>query len=263
MVGAGLLGVGAALVVAVIGWILADRAVGVVEDSLTPVSGIVGDLAESIEASRVLFDRTTEAIESIETASRSTVRTLDSVGAVVAETSEIAASGVADSLDAALETLPALISTGRVIDNTMQALSFVGVDYDPETPLDESLADLEASLAPLPDQIRDQVELLEDVQADLEEIAGDGRDLSAVLLNTRLDMMSAERVLRSASANAESAAQRVEKIEARIDTYDTLGKVAVVAVSLALLAGSLAPLLLGLHLMGTSTGFPPSQHRSL
>lgn len=249
LLAAGVVGAIASLAVGVVGWVLAGRAVATVENVIAPTSGIVGDLADSIEASELLFERTTEAIESIETASRSTVRTLTSVGAVIEETTEVAGEGVADSLDAAVETLPGLISTGRIIDNTMRALSFVGVDYDPDMPLDESLADLEASLAPLPDQIRDQVALLEGVRTDLEEISDDGRDLSGVLLETRLDMMAAERVLRSARANATAAAERIEEIEAGVDTYDTMARVVVVAASLALLAASLAPTLLGLHLL--------------
>lgn len=249
LLAAGVLGAIASLVVGVVGWVLAGRLVATVDDVITPTSGIVGDLADSIEASEVLFERTAEAIESIETASRSTVRTLTSVGAVLEETTEVAGEGVADSLEAAVDTMPGLISTGRVIDNTMRALSFVGVDYDPDVPLDESLADLEASLAPLPDQIRDQVALLEDVQTDLENIADDGRELSGVLLETRLDMMAAERVLSSARANATTAAENIEEIEAGVDTFDTLARVVVVAASLALLAASLAPILLGSHLL--------------
>ncbi len=254
LLAAGVVGAIASLVVGVVGWVLAGRVVATVENVITPTSGIVGDLAESIEASEVLFERTTEAIESIETASRSTVRTLTSVGALLEETSKTAGEGVAESLETAVDTLPGLISTGRVIDNTMRALSFVGVDYDPDVPLDESLTDLEASLAPLPDQIRDQMGLLEDVQADLENIADDGRDLSGVLLEARLDMMAAERLLRSATANAAVAAERIEEIEGGVETYDALARTVVVAASLALLAASLAPTLLGLHLLTRDRG---------
>lgn len=249
LLASGVLGIIASLVVGVVGWVLAGRLVATVDNVIGPTSGIVGDLADSIEASEVLFERTTEAIESIETASRSTVRTLTSVGDVLEETTEVAGEGLADSLETAVDTLPGLISTGRVIDNTMRALSFVGVDYDPDVPLDESLSDLEASLAPLPDQIRDQVALLEEVQTDLEDIAEDGRELSGVLLEARLDMMAAERVLRSASANATAAAENIEEIQAGVDTYDSLARVVVVAASLALLAASLAPTLLGFHLI--------------
>lgn len=252
--GVGVVGIVASLAVGISGWIVAGRAVDTVERTIAPVGGMVGDLADSIDASRVLFERTTEAVESIETASRSSVRTITSVSVLIEETADIAGSGVADSLEAALETLPGLISTGRVIDNTMSALSLFGVDYDPEMPLDESLADLEEALRPLPDQIRDQIGLLEDIEDDLDGIAGDGRELSAVLLETRLDMANAERVLRSASRNAATAAENVETIATEIGDYEVLARLIAVAAAVALLVGSLAPLLVGLHLSRAGHG---------
>lgn len=251
LVGFGLVGVVAAVIVGVAGWILAGRATTTVTRTLGPISSIVDDVVASVAASEILFERTTEAIESIENATRSTVRTLDSVATVLEETSDLAGGGVAESLDAAVESLPALISTSGVIDSTMRALSFVGVDYDPEVPLDDSLANLEESLAPLPNQIREQIELVGDVQADLDQIADDGRRLSAVLLETRLDMIEAERVLRSARASAEAAAESVEAIEAEIDTYDTLARVIAVAAAITLLTASAAPLFVGLYLRST------------
>ena len=51
---------------------------------------------------------------------------------------------------------PALIDTANVIDNTMSALSFIGVDYDPDEPLDEALREVEAQLEGLPETISDQ-----------------------------------------------------------------------------------------------------------
>ena len=253
----GVIGVVAALAVGVSGWVLAGRATTTVTRTLDPISSIVDDVVDSVAASEVLFERTTEAIESIENATRSTVRTMTSVGTVLEQTVDLAVGGVAESLDAAVDTLPALISTSSVIDNTMRALSLVGVDYDPEVPLDEALADLEESLAALPEQIRQQSALVGDVQTDLDQIAEDGRELSAVLLEARLEMVEAERVLRSARTNAEAAASSVEAIEQEVTTYDLLARVVAVAAAVALLAASAAPLLVGAYLR-RSNGQEPS-----
>lgn len=254
LIGVGVVGIVASLVVGIVGWLLADRATGTVSRAIGPVSEIVDDLADSIEASEVLFENTTDAIESIEATARSTVRTLNSVGTVLEDSSDIAGEGVAESIETAVETLPGLTSTAGVVDTTMRALSLVGVDYDPEVPLDDSLSDLEESLAPVPGQIRAQVELLEDVEADLDQIAEDGRNLSAVLLEARLDMIDAERVLRSARLNAARAAETVESIETEVDGFGALGRIVVISAALALLAASLAPLLVGLHMRRSDKG---------
>lgn len=248
----GVVGAIAALIVGVVGWVVAGRSIDSVTSTLDPVSRIVVNVADSVEASEVIFDRTSEAVEAIETATRSTVRTLNSLGDVLSETTALAEGGVADSLDSAVDTLPGLISTARVIDRTMSTLSLVGVDYDSEVPLDRTLADLQSSLQPLPDQVREQVELIESVQADLDRIADDARGLSAVLLETRIDMQSAGRVLASASANAAAAAESVETIRTDIDSYGTMARVGVVAATVALLAAAMAPLLLGVYLRRTA-----------
>ena len=238
----------AALLVGVVGWILAGRATTALTETIEPFGRIVGDLADSISASQVLFDRTTEAIGGIESATRSAVRTTDSVGEVLTQTSDLAGRDIADSLDSAVATLPALIDTSRVIDRTMRAPSLVGVNYDPEVPLDQALTVMERSLTPIPEQMREQAALLETVNTDLAQIADDGRELSGVLLETRLDMADAARVLSSAAANAESAVASVEAAQAEVATYTVLARTGVVFATIALMAAASAPLLLGLYL---------------
>jgi methyl-accepting chemotaxis protein len=255
----GTVGVIAAILVGVIGWVLAGKAVDTVNSTIEPIGRIVVDVADSISASQVLFDQTADAVESIESATRSAVRTTESVGDILTQTAELARGDIANSLDSAVDTLPPLISTSRVIDGTMRALSLVGVDYDPDEPLDEALTNLENSLAPIPDQIRQQAALLAEVEGDLAGIAEDGRELSAVLLETRLEMEDARRVLTSASANAQAAVERIEDIESEIATFDALARAAAVAAAIALLAAASTPLLLGLYLTRDAAQEPEGQ----
>lgn len=255
----GIVGLIAALVTGVTGWILAGRAIESVASTIEPIGRIVVDVSDSIAASQVLFDQTADAIESIESATRSAVRTTESVGDIIIETAELAGGDIADGIDSAIDTLPALISTSRVIDRTMRALSLVGVDYDPESPLDQALTDLETSLAPIPGQIRAQSELLREVEGDLAGIAEDGRRLSAVLLETRLEMEDARRVLTSASANARAAVERIEEIELEIATYDALARATAVAATIALLAAAATPFLVGVYMTRGTAHRPDGQ----
>jgi hypothetical protein len=248
----GVIGLIGSLIAGIVGWVVVARAQETVAGSVVPVTRVVANISETIEASQVIVERTTETIESIENATRSTVRTLRSVGEVLGETASLAEGEVVDSLESAVDTLPGLISTGRIIDRTMRALSFVGVDYDPDLPLDVALAELQSSLAPLPDQVRRQVELLAEVQSDIDEIADDARELTGVLFETRLDMLDTEKVLASAARNAAAAADSAATIETEVERLGALGRVLVLAVTLALLAASLTPLVVGLYLSRTS-----------
>ena len=252
---AGSVGVVGALLAGVFGWILTGRLSSSISSTVEPVADIVVDLADTIDASLLMVERTTEAIDSIEQATRSTSSALTDVAEVIDEVAVLAGGQVADGLDSAVATLPALVDTGRVIDRTMTALSFVGVEYDPDVPLDEALQDLEDSLTPIPDQLRAQVALMETVSDDLEQIAGEAGSLAAVLLQTRIDMLEAERVLESAATNAALAAEQVEAIEDDVSTYSNLARIALVAATLALIAAALAPLIIGLHYLKTPDEF--------
>lgn len=245
---AGCVGAAASLVVGIAGWFLVERATETLGATMDPLSGVVSNVSDTIDASLIMLDQITVAIDSIEGATRSTARTLDSVGQVLDDTSELVGGPIAGGLDSAVGTLPALIDTGRVIDRTMRALSLVGVDYDPEAPLDESLAKLEDSLQPLPEQLRDQVELLADVRGGLDQIAADAGTLAGVLLETRIDLIEVRRVLESTSENVEAAATSIGEIRTDIRTYDTLAKFVVIAISLALLASAAAPIGVGAYL---------------
>jgi methyl-accepting chemotaxis protein len=245
---AGSVGGVAALVVGIAGWLLAGRATRTLAETMDPLSGIVANVSETIDASLTMVDQVTVAIDSIESATRSTARTLSSVGQIVDDTAELVEGPIAGGLESAVDTLPALIDTGRVIDRTMRALSLVGVDYDPEVPLDESLGQLEDSLRPLPDQLRDQVELLTEVRGDVDQIALDAGALAGVLLETRIDLIEVRRVLESVSENVGAATVNIGEIRADIRTYDTLAKAVVIAVTVALLAAASAPLGVGGYL---------------
>jgi hypothetical protein len=165
------------------------------------------------------------------------------------QASELLVGDIADSLQATVDTLPGLIDTASVIDTTMRALSFFGVDYDPDEPLDEALIDLQLSLTPIPGQIRGQAEVLGTLQTDIGRIGGDAGSLAAVLLETRISMSAVESIVDAAAADAAAAASAVESIRVEFDMIDTTILTMSLAAAIALAAAAAGPLLVGLHLI--------------
>ena len=241
----GIIGLIAASVVAVGGWIAASSASTAANETIGPFVDVADDLANTIGATVVLVDRTTEAIVSIENTTRSVGRTLGEVSRVTSETADLVEGDIAGSLDSVVDTLPAIISTANVVDNTMRALSFIGVDYDPDEPLDDALRDLERSISPLPDQIRDQAESLRGLTTDIDDIQADSGALAAVLLTARIDLMDAGDLLDSAAENARAAVDQMRIVESDVGGYATLARIVALAVAVALAAASTAPLLIG------------------
>lgn len=243
-----------AIVVGLAGWALSTRATSHATATIEPLSNLVADASEALEASQLIVTRSVEALDSIESATASSGQALASIGEVIGTTSEVIGGDVADGVESAVNALPAIIDTSRLIDRTMRALSLVGVDYDPDEPLDESLAGLEQSLRPLPEQLRAQVEALDAVRTDIDLIAVDADSLATTLEDARTDIVEAQAILDSASANVELATAGIDEVADDIDTYDLLAKVVVVAATFALVAAASAPLLIGLRFRRETSG---------
>lgn len=243
----GIVGMAAALIVGVAGWFITGRAHSQLATTVDPVADLLVDLGDSVEATELIVTTTVEAIESIESATSSGAGALDSVGQVIGNTANVVRGDLAGSIESVVDSLPALVDTGRVIDRTMRALSLVGVDYNPEVPLNEALTDLEQSLRPMPDELRSQADALTAVRQEIDLIAVDADALAVTLEDALGDMAEAELVLESTAENVARAADSVTAIESELSTYNIIAKIAVVAAALALFAAALASLLLGLH----------------
>ena len=142
--------------------------------------------------------------------------------------------------------MPGIIRTGVVIDRTLSALSLIGVDYDPEVPLDTALESIRDSLRPLPDEIREQSLLLDEAAGDLARIAESSGNLAARLLEIRIDLLEAEDIANEAARSVDEMSTRFDELADDFDTYRTWMPWLVVAAALALGAVGTAILLLGL-----------------
>lgn len=244
----GWIGLGAALAFLIGGWILASRAAGSVEATIEPTAAMVSDMSEAIAAGTTMVTTALDAIEETEATIRSSARAVASIADAADGVAILIEDDIAGSLDSAVQTLPSLIDTARLVDRTMTALSFIGVDYDPDTPLDESLEDLESALQPLPQQLRDQAAEFSTVTGDLRRISTDAGQLAATLLEARIELMDAEAALESAAENAIAASGEVTEIASQLDSYLTLARIVVVAAAVALGVASATPLLIANHL---------------
>lgn len=140
---------------------------------------IVGDVYERIDQSvEVTASAVVTVDDTLDVAADAMVSlglALDTVGAaadqaaasadLVEQTLEQAATIVGtelpDTIDAVRETMPALIEASAVIDGTLRGLSFFGVPYNPEVPLDDAFSTLDAQLAPLSASLRVNAAIME------------------------------------------------------------------------------------------------------
>lgn len=240
---ANLVKIGAALVAvvslaaAVAGWIALD----VVES----VFSAAPELEEAAEPSRDLL----EAIDATLGEAGGALGTLsgmadrlsgsaDRAAEVLDEVAELTTTQIPDSLTALRDALPALIDTADVIDDTMRTLSFLGVEYRPQVPLDDAFGEVQAQLEGLPETIAAQGDSLSALAEELRASATDTR-----LLTEQVDEVA---------SNLEEVRASVERYEEAVDRLDGIAStgssvVSVVPVArVALVVVALVGLALGL-----------------
>ena len=163
---------------------------------------------------------------------------------VIAETTTVVTVDVPDALDAVLDAMPAIESAATVVDGALRVLSFVGVDYDPEVPFGEAVAELETALADLPDQLRAQAEPLDALAEDFDEFGEATAEIADDLVALQLQLDEAERLLATYSSTAEEATAVVADIQSDLKWQRWLMVAVVLLVALGFGAIQVVPLAL-------------------
>lgn len=246
---AGVIGLIASALLGIGGWLVVGGMVSGASDTVQAASVVVDDVGAATDAAAVSVSSMRAVVEDIERTARSSSRTLTTVDELVTEIGDQTSGDIADSLESTVAAMPGLIRTGTLIDRTLRALTFVGVDYDPDVPLDEALESLRDSLSPLPEEIRDQAELLRDAGEDLREIGQDAGSLAASLLEIRIDLLEAERVVTTAAADIDEVEVSLRQMSEDLDAYAGWAPWLPVAAAVALASSAAALLVLGLSQM--------------
>ncbi len=119
------------------------------EDSFV-VTGQVLDAAdktiEVVDEALVVLSETLGGVDGV---FAQTEATLTDVSTVVLSTGTLLKDEIPAQVEAIQDAMDGLIGTANVVDGILSALSFVGVDYDPEVPLDDALIAVNVQLGEL------------------------------------------------------------------------------------------------------------------
>jgi methyl-accepting chemotaxis protein len=166
------------------------------DDTVAIVVSIVDQLAGSLAA--------------VEDAALDSISTLDDAENGLNKLAEISGEDLPRIIDSLKEAMPALIQVADVIDGTLGALSFVGVPYDPDVPFDESLSGIADSIDDLPEQVRHQADLIEEVAEGLGGIADQAGQLIIEMGVARLQLLDGIELLNQYRATTATAIESVE-----------------------------------------------------
>jgi hypothetical protein len=186
-----------------------------------------------------------EGMEQTEIALGSAGTGLTQMSLVLADTADLLGSQVPDTLDAINASFPAMIDTARVIDTTMSALSFLGVDYSPDIPLDESLQAVSEDLEPLSENLRAQAGPLAAAATEIESV-GRAVDFVGESVNSITQELAGSRelVTRYQTAAAD-ATELVSDVSSRFAGQVTMARILLLTLGAAVLIVMTVPVVLG------------------
>lgn len=208
----------------------ADDGVAVARDAVDGVRGVLAEAQTTVFAAGIALGEAAPLIDDV----------ADTLG-----------TDVADAVDAAVDSLPALVEVGGIVDATLGALGFItGNPYDPDVPLDEALGDLEAALAPIPEQLRTQADSLAEANSTTANLAEGLRDTAEGLSALGRSLEEASILLDEYGETTADALALADDLGRDLDRLRVPAVVAVVAVGLLLTATQGVPILVGLGLRG-------------
>ncbi|REK17624.1 MAG: hypothetical protein DWQ40_09145 [Actinobacteria bacterium] len=122
-----------------------------------------------------------------------------------------------DDLEAIRGAMPAAIQAAGAIDGTLRALSFIGVDYSPEEPFDDSLRQVEQALIGLPENLRTQAGSLRDLVPAASELAGEADRLALALDQLGNDLDGIHEITSAYNDTLTEASMTIDRTEATLD----------------------------------------------
>lgn len=212
-------------------WILGARAL--LQEAVAASRGAAEDLDGLVSGLVATLDTSSETLASVEVAVGDGAVELARIASIGREVGAVVTGDVPAALDGVRGALPALEDSARVLDRTMRALRFVGVNYDADKPLDESIAEIDRLLGDIPSTLRAQADRLD------ETIDGVG-NLSTEALAVSGQVGKVGGALDDLSATVREVAVTAENMLGVLDRLDGLIGGGGLAFALLVLLGGLA-----------------------
>lgn len=207
----------------------------------------VGDFRDTVQVST---DGVKAVLETVDLVSKATSQIQEGIDAAASGVSEVSATAVVgaegiedvaafletdlpENISAIRSSLPAAIQAAAAIDGTLRALSFIGVDYAPDEPFDDSLRSVDSALAGLPEDLEAQAASMRDLVPVAANLAGEADRLSLSLVQLSEDLSGIEEVASSYDQTLNHALTTIENTENTLDRNLWLLRITLVALALA------------------------------
>ncbi len=251
-----------ALTGAVVGWILIGSVGQTVVETVGVTQRVLVGVSDTTRVVDEVFSDVAGSLRGVQTTLADSSLTLTRASAVTGSLGAIITEQVPDSVDAVRASLPALIGTAGVIDSAMRGLSFFGVNYDVEVPLDESLAEIDLRLAEIPVLLRAQQDTLAGVAGDLGDFSSDALTIADDVGSIRVRLAEAATVLAGYDIIVSDSRDLLEDLESTATNGVAFFRVVITVLALGIAVTQTAPIAFGLAVLGipaSATDATPSR----
>ena len=250
----GMIGAAAGIGAAILAWSMlgsaataSSRSVELANDVLESVGGTVVSVEEALLA-------VADGLRTTQQSAADASITLTQLSALTSNLGDLVSEDVPGSLDSVRASLAPIEATAGVLDGTLRALSFFGVDYDPETPLDEAIDDLDRRLADIPADLRRQGPLIESAADSLNDFGSDTLVIAGDLSDLRRSLIQTAATVGAYDVTITEAAQLVDDVEVNLTGRLDLLKWVAVVIAMALAITQTVPITFGLWLLQGADG---------
>jgi predicted nucleic acid-binding Zn-ribbon protein len=167
---------------------LSERAVA----SLALTADTLENTSAGLEILASSLDSTAASLQTLQTTTVSASDTISDTMLVLDSTATMLTSGIPATITAVQSSLATAEQGAGVIDDVLRILSGIpfisDVDYNPQTPLDQSIAEISASLEAIPEALQDTGEQLTNAGANLSGFEDSMVALSEQLVEIEADL---------------------------------------------------------------------------
>jgi hypothetical protein len=256
---AGAVGVAASVAIASFG----AAFIGSTSDSAVDALDVTRELLVTVgDTAGTVDDTVTSVADGLGTLERSVLEgagTLTDVSRLASDLGEMATTTIPESLDALRDTMPQLITTAGVVDGVMRTLRFVGVDYNAEVPLDDSLVELDLRLAVIPDQLRSQASGFDEAARGIADFGAASVGIASDIGTIRDNLAGSSELLTGYTEQVSEAVAVLDSIEAQILDQSAAARVMVLVLGVALALGQTVPIAAGLWTVRSTAPEPRRQ----
>lgn len=245
----GIVGAVAGVVAAGFAWVVLGTAADASIRSLELASDVIDSVGGTVISVDAVLDDVSDGLRTTQQSVADASVTLTQLSALTSNLAELVGEDVPDSLDSVRASLAPIQATAGLLDGTLTALSFLGVDYDPEVPLDEAIDDLDARLAEIPQRLRDQAPLIDSAAESLSGFGGDTLTIAQDLSDLRTLLSEASFTFGSYRETVTEADALLADVESAVGSRLTALRVAIVVLGLGLATTQTVPIAFGWWLL--------------